>query len=202
MTVTPGRRSPTERSIAPPVTDKHPLKVNVFERMQSGNAQLLPLFPYMDAGSMVPAGALLRGGTGVDYGQFFHTNTVDEVIIVFGARGAFLQAGQVYVGARTHSVTSHLKDQSDPEGLLVLVITQRQSPNASQEEAITFRCQACNEVLLRHDYTAPTVPLTGRPADNHIPTCTRCGWQHPEVDLDALRWEELGQALRATEPVG
>ena len=50
-----------ERRIPLPRDDRPPLKVNLFERMQGGNCQLMPLFPYEDADSLVPAGAIFRG---------------------------------------------------------------------------------------------------------------------------------------------
>src|SRR6202035_127038 len=81
------------RRIPLPREDRPPLKVNLFEKMQGGNCQLIPLFPYEDADSLVPAGAIFRGEPGADFGQFFHFNTVDEVAHVFGAHGALLQTG-------------------------------------------------------------------------------------------------------------
>src|SRR5207237_952168 len=81
----PPRRIPSPRG------DKEILKVNIYDRMQSGNTQLLPLFPYFGEGAVVPCGAILRGEPGADWGHFFHWNTVDEVVVVYGGRGGLLQ---------------------------------------------------------------------------------------------------------------
>jgi hypothetical protein len=69
------------RRIPPPDPDREPLKVNVYERMSKAAAQLTPLFPYDSAGAIIPAGAVLVGGPDVEYGHFFHWNTVNEVAV-------------------------------------------------------------------------------------------------------------------------
>ena len=74
-----------EPKIAPP--DREPMKVNVFEFMRATGGKLLPLFPYLDAGSIVPAAALAWGRPGGRYGEFIHTNSQDEVVIVFASDG-------------------------------------------------------------------------------------------------------------------
>src|ERR1700730_10032137 len=101
-----------ERRIPLPREDRPPPKVNLFERMQGGNCQLMPLFPYEDADSLVPAGAIFRGEPGADFGQFFHFNTVDEAAHGFGATGASLQTGQIYATQPLHGVNSFLKDST------------------------------------------------------------------------------------------
>src|SRR4029079_10138238 len=98
--------------IPPPRADRQPLHANLFNVMQKANTTLVPLFPYMHPGAMVPAGALFIGGPGRDYGQFYHHNSVDEISIAFVARDATLQSGQLYNGGRVHGVNSFLKDQT------------------------------------------------------------------------------------------
>ena len=83
---------------------------------------------------------LFRGGPGVDYGQFFHLNTVDEVAHVFGGNGALLQTGQIYATQKLHGVNSFLKDSTNPENFLVTAITQHQRASGPQNEAVIFRC--------------------------------------------------------------
>ena len=138
--------------------DRPPLKVNLFERMQGGNCQLIPLFPYEDADSLVPAGAIFRGEPGADFGQFFHFNTVDEVAHVFGANGALLQTGQIYATQPLHGVNSFLKDPTNPDNFLVLTVTQHQRASGPQAEAVIFRCGKCHEVLERYEYDAQPAP--------------------------------------------
>ena len=114
------------------------MKVNLFERMKAGNCQLMPLFPYEDADSLVPAGAIFRGEPGAEFGQFFHFNTVDEVAHVFGANGALLQTGQIYATQPLHGVNSFLKDPTNPDNFLVIAVTQHQRASGPQNEAVIF----------------------------------------------------------------
>src|SRR5438105_4162427 len=152
-----------ERRIPHPREDRPPLKVNIFERMQAGNCQLLPLFPYEDADSLVPAGAIFRGEHGADFGQFFHFNTVDEVAHVFGANGALLQTGQIYATQPLHGVNSFLKDPTNPDNFLVLTVTQHQRASGPQSEAVIFRCGKCHELLERYEYDAQPAPRSTHP---------------------------------------
>src|SRR5277367_6593309 len=154
-----GKVSAPVRRIAPPDGAREPLKANIFERMQIANTQLVPLFPYLGRGAMVPAGAIIQGGPGVDYGQFFHSNTVDEVVLVFGAAGSFVPTGMVMIGARTHGVNSFLKNQTDPASFAVISITQRQADAGEQREGYILRCTKCNDELIKieADLTPPDV---------------------------------------------
>src|SRR5690348_2820172 len=128
-----------QRRIPLPREDRPPLKVNIFEKMQAGNCQLIPLFPYEDADSLVPAGAIFRGDPGADFGQFFHFNTVDEVAHVFGTNGALLQTGQIYATQPLHGVNSFLKDPPNAENFLVIAVTQHQRASGPQNEPVIFR---------------------------------------------------------------
>ena len=149
--------------IPPPDPDRPPLVANLFETLQRGNTQLIPLFPYMHPGAMVPAGALLRGGPQRRYGQFFHHNTVDEVVVCFASSGSVLQTGQVFVGGRVHGVTSFLKDEKDPASFAVMCITQRQAESGPQNEAVELRCAKCNERVFYEEFdgTPPATPPEG-----------------------------------------
>lgn len=158
---------------------------------------------------MVPAGALFRGGEGVDYGHFFHSNTVDEVAVVFGCSGAHVAPGQVYVTSRVHGVTSPLKDDGDSESFQVSVITQRQCAGPTQSEAIIFRCHKCGADLFRYGYGAapdlaepsPEAPYPGFAtlagslaaaerfnADEAAHTCKACGQVSPSFPVEAWGW--------------
>ena len=64
---------------------KHPMKVNVYQFARSSVSALAPMFPYQDEGSIVPCVSSFRGGPGRSYGAFQHFNTVDEIMINFGA---------------------------------------------------------------------------------------------------------------------
>lgn len=73
--------------IASPRDDKPPLKNNVYEFARSLGCTLVPMFPYTDAGSIVPTVAILWGRPDGRYGSFIHQNTEDEVVILFGTNG-------------------------------------------------------------------------------------------------------------------
>src|SRR5262245_17969552 len=90
-----------EHRIPPPTGERLPLKANVFQAMQSANTQLLPLFPYMGAGAIVPCGATFHGGP-IDWGRFFHTNPITEIVLALGTDGGNVQPGDVHVLAPTH----------------------------------------------------------------------------------------------------
>jgi hypothetical protein len=207
----------TEWRIPPPREDRPPLKVNIFEKMQSGNCQLLPLFPYEDADSLVPAGAIFRGEPNADFGQFFHFNTVDEVAHVFGAHGALLQTGQIYATQPLHGVNSFLKDPTNPDNFLVIVVTQHQRASGPQNEAVIFRCGKCHELLERYEYDAQPTPRGVHPR-NGVPLfttlqgsvdavetlnehesnrrCASCGYDNPTFPLERWGWKHYVQQTR------
>jgi hypothetical protein len=214
-TIQPARQ--TERRIPLPRDDRPPLKVNIFEKMQSGNCQLLPLFPYEDADSLVPAGAIFRGEPGADFGQFFHFNTVDEVAHVFGANGALLQTGQIYATQPLHGVNSFLKDPTNPDNFLVIAVTQHQRASGPQNEAVIFRCGKCHEVLERYEYDAQPAPRGVHPR-NGVPLfttlqgsvdavetlnehesnrrCAGCGYDNPTFPMERWGWKHYVQQTR------
>lgn len=206
-----------ERRIPLPRDDRPPLKVNLFEKMQSGNCQLIPLFPYEDADSLVPAGAIFRGDPDAEFGQFFHFNTVDEVAHVFGANGALLQTGQIFATQPLHGVNSFLKDARNPDSFLVLSVTQHQRGEGPQSEAVIFRCGKCHEVLERYEYDAQPAPRGMHPR-NGVPLfttlqgsvdaaetlnehaanrhCGSCGYDNPVFPLDQWGWRQYVRQTR------
>jgi hypothetical protein len=215
---TPTQPAPeTDRRIPLPREDRPPLKVNLFEKMQGGNCQLMPLFPYEDADSLVPAGAIFRGEPGAEFGQFFHFNTVGEVAHVFGANGALLQTGQIFATQPLHGVNSFLKDAHDPENFLVLSITQHQRAEGPQSEAVIFRCGKCHEVLERYEYDAQPAPRGVHPRsgvplfttlqgsvdaaetlNEHATNrhCASCGYDNPTFPLERWGWRQYVQQTR------
>lgn len=142
------------RRIPPPDPDREPLKVNVYERMAKAASQLMPLFPCDSAGAIVPCGAVLVGGPDMEYGHFFHWNTVNEVVVTYGANSAMLASGQIFVTQQLHGVNSFLRDEKDPEAFADMTITQHQSSSGDQQEAIIARCKKCKAELVRHSYDA------------------------------------------------
>jgi hypothetical protein len=129
---------------------KEPLKSNIFRAMSQSNTELLPLFPYEGPGDIVPCGSAKRGGE--NHGYFLHLNTVDEVVLVWGARGGRGRTGFVRVGPRTHGVTG--PNAEDPNEFALVCITQRQMETGSQTEAVMFQCEKCSAEVYRYDFDA------------------------------------------------
>jgi hypothetical protein len=194
--------------IPPPRADRPPLRVNVFEAMQHSNTQLVPLFPYLHPGAMVPAGAMIIGGPDASYGHFFHHNTQDEVVLAMAANGAVLQTGQVFVGARIHGVNSFLKNEKAPGTFAIMVITQRQADSGPQSEACSLRCEKCHEeiYLKEFDATPPEDALEGEHPfvsvavlpdlfaafnnDAARRTCGKCGHVNQPFPVAAWGWDK------------
>jgi hypothetical protein len=195
---------------------KHPLKVNVFERLQHHVSQLAPLFPYLDDEAIVPAAALFIGRDGFRSGRFSHYNTVEEVALILAATGGHVHGASLGVINRTHAVTTPLVDPTDPEAFIVSVITQRNNAEPSQPEAVMFMCPKCNKLLARYDYDAKldkrdlgpvpefsTVYHSFRAAeafssDLDARTCKHCGHVEPPFPLEEWGW---GRYTRHTEIV-
>lgn len=198
-----------------PTGVREPLKTNVFERMTDSSCQLLKLFPYEDAGALVPCGAIFAGEPDDgDWGHFFHWNTAEEVTVVYGANGAMLQTGQIFANQKLHGVNSFLRDPKDPDSFAIMTITQHQSDGDDQREAMIYRCQKCHDELLRFEYDATPQGLEGfdpaqwdgspddevpmfptlwgsaesaaRMADPEIHTCRKCG--HVNDVFPAAKW--------------
>lgn len=197
--------------IPPPTGDKVPMKANAYEAAQLTTTALAPMFPYFDEGSMVPCTATFRGGPGVDYGRFQHFNTVDEIMLTFGAQGANRSGGLMRVGPRLHMVQSPLQDNADPGNLALAVITQRQSVGKEQKEEYRLVCEKCDRRLFIASYDA-TPPKRGKQkktmgphpvfmtipesykatlafnADEDARTCKHCGHKNKPFPMEAWGW--------------
>jgi hypothetical protein len=201
--------------IPPPRADRPPLRVNVFEAMQHSNTQLVPLFPYLHPGAMVPAGAMIIGGPNAAYGHFFHHNTQDEVVLAMAANGAVLQTGQVFVGARIHGVNSFLKNEKAPGSFGIMVITQRQADSGPQTEAVSLRCEKCHEEIFLKEYDAtppedamegdhPFVSVAAMPDvfaefndDAAKRVCPKCGHANAPFPVAAWGWDKYAAQSNA-----
>lgn len=138
--------------------DKVPLKANAFRVIQGANAQLLPLFPYMGPGAIVPcASAFDLDGKDMRFGYFLHQNSVDEVAVTIASDGR-RRSGDVFVGPRLHGVGG---DAPDPFYSL-MIITQRQLDEGRQPEAMIFQCESCNSELYRYEFDEDVV------GENHL----------------------------------
>lgn len=197
--------------IPPPRDDRPPLKANVFEAARSVTCTLAPLFPYLHAGAIVPTIALFWGRPGGDYGHFEHFNTVDEIVIVFGADGAVGRArtGLVRVNANTHMVGKFLPDPDNAENYSLISITQRQSEAAVQSEGVWFKCEKCQADMQRLDFawTPVTTPEQERALGAAAPletvvrsaeaserynanrVCPACGHENRPFPLERWGWD-------------
>lgn len=198
---------PLELVIPPPRPDRPPLRANLLNVMQKANTTLAPLFPYLHPGAIVPTGALFIGGPGKDYGQLYHHNSVDEIIIAFVAHEATLRTGQVYNGGRVHGVNSFLKDQHKTGSFALFTVTQRQLEEGPQPEAISLICAACRKELfkgefdgasppeaheLEHPFTTPAVLPEVLRAFNEDParrTCPDCGHVNEPFPVRTWGWD-------------
>jgi hypothetical protein len=144
---------PTRR-IPAPNGKREPLKANIYERMSKAAANLIPIFPYDEAGTMVPCGTVMFGGEGRDHGHFFHANSISEVLVTFGSHEAMLASGAIMATQKVHGVNSFLRDHNNPDAFIVATITQRQSEEAGQHEALTANCKNCKKEIVRLEYGA------------------------------------------------
>jgi hypothetical protein len=200
------------RQIPPPAPDKPPLQANVFHALRSANTALMPLFPYVGDGDIVPGATVFWGGENRETSAFNHTNTVDEVAICFAAAKSRMRAGFVHVGSRTHVVGNFFEDTSDPEILMVIVVTQRQAEKGMpQSESLTFFCSKCQTVLLKHEFssknqgdtalglpgyhppldtlTEGAICLEPYNTDQAARTCPKCGTLNDPFPVSVWGWD-------------
>lgn len=151
-----GSHDETSHRLGPPDADRPVLRSNVYEVLRGANTTLIPLFPYLGPGAIVPAGAMMLGHEAGGYGRFFHRNSQEEIVVSWGSNDHMLQAGILVVGGKMHEVKAQISDPTDPSAFAVAVITQRQAADGQQTEAVIFRCAGCNERLFSHQYDAST----------------------------------------------
>lgn len=135
--------------IAPAKAGSRPLKSNIFEYARMTNAQLAPLFPFGHPGAMVASAAAFRSD-GLEPGSFHHSNTVEEVAIIFGSNIPNFRIGSIQVGALEHDVTGPPAEY--PPAYVVFCIVQRQSETGVQNERIAFHCEKCHHLMHEHSF--------------------------------------------------
>ncbi len=194
--------------------DREPLKVNVFEFMRATGGKLLPLFPFLDAGSMVPAAALAWGREGGRYGSFIHTNSQDEVVIVFASDGTPGRSGtgMARAGNKTHPVGPFFDDPDNPERFGLFTITQRQPETGAAKESVWLLCEGCKKEMVRVTFEVTPPPRGRQEAElgPHAPfetiprsadafrsfnanlTCPNCGHVNPPFPEE--RWRIVDYA--------
>ena len=207
------------RELTPHPT-KHPLHQNVYWAARMANAQLLPLFPYLDAGSIVPCLSLFSGRDGKT-GNFIHCNSIDEIVVNFGAVDSPIKPGTARVGPKRHGVGSRNATPSLPTLATVGVITQRHPIDTAQAETVIFICHACNHELLKRDfdgnpplspdsaYFAPDLPTFATVVESAqvaetfnamgaAIACPKCGAANEPFPLDVWGWDTYRNRTQAT----
>jgi DNA-directed RNA polymerase subunit M/transcription elongation factor TFIIS len=143
--------SPAKRWFGDPsVVGKRPIKKNMFEEVihATGDLELVPVFPYLDEGSIVPCLSIAMGGRGVKKFQFFHTNDVPEVMICLSEHNSALRAGMLMSFPDLHGVNNFLKDVADEDAYMIVIIAIRMKAGA-QNEGFVLRCDECNNEIYR-----------------------------------------------------
>lgn len=202
--------------IPPPSDDKQPVKRNIFEFLREANCTLIPLFPWFDAGSIVPAATLFEGGEKAYFGFFEHRNDVDEIFVCFASEGSRIVSGSVRVGQRQHFVGNPFLEGSGQDAFALVAIIQRQSEGREQTERVVFRCLECKTELLDREFDA-TPPPRGKQVDTLGPhavfttleeslktyqlynerqrTCPKCGHENPPFPVE--RWGQNAYVHRS-----
>ncbi|WCP16019.1 hypothetical protein sphantq_04511 (plasmid) [Sphingobium sp. AntQ-1] len=199
-----------------------PLRVNALEFGRVVNATLVPMFPYLHPGAIVPCSVVNVGGPGHQWRMFQHYNDVDEVYTCFAAQGGNAKSGQIMAGARTHFVNVALQDDNDENQFNFLVVTQRQWEKPEpQAEYLTVVCEQCQEPIYKHSYTAEIsaaekelVEQTGavEPLATPIETarlglgynesgdfeCKECGYLNGPFPLEQWGWPRYLEQSRAS----
>lgn len=205
---------------------KRPMKENVYWQTRMANSQLLPLFPYFDPGSIVPASSLAFGESEGHVGFFIHTNSIDEVVVNFGAADSPMKAGAARVGPKAHGVGMPPRkggEPTPPKTLAMLnVITQRHPVGEHQHEAMTFTCNSCKAEIVKRtfdgqppaggdgeNYTAelPTFPTIiesavtaeeyNRNGGGADVVCPKCGHHNETFNLRRWGWSEYRHRTHA-----
>ncbi|MFT4564183.1 MAG: hypothetical protein ACI9BW_003946 [Gammaproteobacteria bacterium] len=136
----------------PLIANKRPIKKNLFEEVihSTGDLELVPVFPYFDEGSIVPCLSISMGGAATKQFQFFHANDVPEVMICLSENNSALRAGMLMSFPDLHGVNNFLKDVSDDDAYMIVLIAIRMQAGA-QVEGFLLRCNECNEQIYRLD---------------------------------------------------
>ena len=143
-----------------PAPHKRPMKVNVFELITKniGTLQLVPIFPYLDDGAIVPCLSISKGGSDLEPFQFFHANVVAESILCLAEQGATMKTAQLMKTPPVHGVNAFLKKPADPESFYVVLVTIRMMSEAVQQEGFIIRCAKCNAIVYQRDFDVKQGP--------------------------------------------
>jgi hypothetical protein len=200
---------------------KQPMCENVYWIGRMANAQLVPMFPYLDPGSIVPCISLFYGGPDSAVGHFVHSNSVDEILVNFGAVESYIKPGVARVGTKIHGV-GNMNGKPEPDGFAAInVITQRHPTDVGQQEAVTFICHSCKHELAKKEYdgnpktspdseyfvpglpTLATIIESSRTAEDFNAlgediVCPKCGTHNQRFPLQIWGWADYRRKTQGT----
>jgi len=137
---------------------REPMKVNVFNFMTGASCQLLPLFPYTTPERWCRAARCLPAIQGQRVAISSLQHRPRSAVTFVQQRDAAKRSDLRHpTAARGELLLARHRDR----GIHLMTITQHQSEDGDQNEAILFRCQKCHEELLRHEYNATPKGVDG-----------------------------------------
>lgn len=198
----------SERHVADkPLPHKRVMKVDLFElaTRSVGTLQLVPVFPYMGDGDIVPCLTIAAGNPDLKKFQFFHANVVDESVLCLAEEGATMKTGQLMKLAPVHGVNSFLKNPTNPTNYNVMLLPIRMNREKMQQEGFIIRCARCNEIVYRRDFNVKEGPekkyypefyalryyaecCREFNSSEEKRTCTACGAVQEPFPLEQMGW--------------
>ena len=195
----------------PLIPNKRPIKKNLFEEVihATGDLELVPVFPYLDDGAIVPCLSIAMGGEHVKKFQFFHANDVPEVMICLSEQNSALRAGTLMSFPDLHGVNNFLKDVADDDAYMIVLIAIRMRAG-EQVEGFELRCDECNEPIYRLDRDIKQGPERPYYPEFHAlrlyadavdefnasdRKCSKCGHVQEPFPQDQLGWKRYARQV-------
>lgn len=186
-----------------PAPEKPPLKVDVCQLVTTilGTHQLVPIFPYLSDGAIVPCLTSVIGHAQSRPTRFFHSNELIETILCIAESGGTIKTGQLVWSPHVHGVTSFLRNPRDPDSYNILLVAIRMKKGPEQKEGIILRCVKCNEIVYERHFNVKKGPerkyypefyalryyaesfLEFNGSENKR-TCPKCGVVQPELPVE------------------
>ena len=196
----------------PLVSGKIPRKKNLCEEAinATGSLELVPVFPYLDNGSIVACLSVSTGGVGTRELQFFHENEVGEVLLCLSAYNAPIASGQMLLLPERHGVNNYVKDLNDESAYVLLLVIIRMSQAETQREGFLLRCGNCNERLLERHADIKQGPKRPHYPEFHAigfyadavdefnaseRTCPKCGQVQEPFPAEQVGWRRYAKQI-------
>ncbi len=196
----------------PLIAGKTPIKKNLFEEVihATGTLELVPVFPYLDDGAIVPCLSVSMGGGGAQKFQFFHENVVPEVLLCLAEQNSALNTGMMMALPNLHGVNNFLKDVDDKDAYMIVLITIRMNRADDQTEGFLIRCTECNELVFRRDTNVKEGPERAYYPEFYAlafyadavdefnasdRTCPKCGVVQEHFPQEQLGWRRYARQV-------